>query len=118
MIDKPGLEKALNEQPVFETMHDLTLRSAHNRISFYTWSDSECCLPRGSTRATLLNSPALSLTEGDVLIFEEVLSPTTGTEADADPKKRHAVRLKQAAPVIDPLDNTPDRPFIGDRADR
>lgn len=25
----------------------------HNQISFYTWGDRECCLPRGSTSATL-----------------------------------------------------------------
>ncbi|MCF6218050.1 MAG: putative baseplate assembly protein [Gammaproteobacteria bacterium] len=25
----------------------------HSRIGFYTWGDDECCLPRGTTRATL-----------------------------------------------------------------
>jgi predicted phage baseplate assembly protein len=29
------------------------LYAAHNRISFYTWGDRECCLPRGATGATL-----------------------------------------------------------------
>lgn len=33
----------------------LTLYEAHNRISFYTWGDRECCLPRGTTRATLMD---------------------------------------------------------------
>jgi predicted phage baseplate assembly protein len=28
---------------------------AHNRISFYTWGESECCLPRGATSATLVD---------------------------------------------------------------
>jgi hypothetical protein len=106
-------EEAMNEQPVFETIHDLKLRNAHNMISFYTWSDTECCLPGGSTRATLVNEGDLKLTAGDVLVFEEVLSPTTGTEFDADPKKRHAVRLEKVIdkddggnPLEDPLNHT------------
>lgn len=32
------------------------LYEAHNEIRFYTWRDSECCLPRGATSATLLDS--------------------------------------------------------------
>ncbi|HYY97573.1 MAG TPA: hypothetical protein VE642_03230, partial [Pyrinomonadaceae bacterium] len=28
---------------------------AHNEIRFYTWRDTECCLPRGATAATLLD---------------------------------------------------------------
>ncbi len=94
---------------VFETAEALTLRRTHNRISFYTWSDSECCLPRGSTRATLLDSSTepLQLEAGQVLIFEEVRSPTTGAEADADPSLRHAVLLTRVTPKVDRLDGTP-----------
>ncbi len=91
---------------VFETLHSLTLNSAHNRIRFHTWSDAECCLPRGSTRATLRDEAGLLLQVGDVLIFEEVRSPTTGAEADADPARRHAVRLTHVALRTDPLDDT------------
>jgi predicted phage baseplate assembly protein len=29
------------------------LRTAHNRIELWTWGDTECCLERGATRATL-----------------------------------------------------------------
>jgi hypothetical protein len=57
---------------VFETMHDVTLRLAHDEIHFYTWSDTECCLPKGATRATLKDDPALALTAGDLLLLEEV----------------------------------------------
>jgi len=92
---------------VFETMHDLALHSAHNEIAFYTWGDAECCLPRGSTRATLRNDPALALQAGDVLVFEEVCSPENGLEADADPAHRHTLRLTEAIPGIDLLDGTP-----------
>lgn len=42
IIEKPG-------QP-------LQFFQAHNRISFYTWGDRECCLPRGTTSTTLIDS--------------------------------------------------------------
>lgn len=44
---------------------------------------------------------------GDILIFEEVLGPKTGSRADADPTRRWAVRLTAIAPCEDPLTNTP-----------
>jgi hypothetical protein len=45
------------EKPVvFGTLHQITLNSAHNSIKFYTWDNTECCLPKGATRATLLNN--------------------------------------------------------------
>jgi hypothetical protein len=47
---------------------------------------------------------ALKLVVGDLLIFEEVLGPGTGNPADADPTHRHAVRLTQVQPGVDPLD--------------
>ena len=58
----------------------LTLYSAHNAIAFYTWSDEECCLPRGATRAFLRDDEptALRLRAGDVLVFEETLGSTNG----------------------------------------
>ena len=45
----------------------------------------------------------LRLQACDVLVFEEVLGPHTGDEADADPTHRHAVRLTRATPSYDPL---------------
>jgi hypothetical protein len=108
----------------------LEVIAAQSEMQFYTWGDIECCLPRGATRATLLDvgqraPPALTelktpapteptypgpaqstgnppsdghvgelrLCVGDILIFEEVLGPTTGNPADADPAHRHPVRL-------------------------
>lgn len=32
----------------------IELYQSHNQISFYTWDDAECCLPRGTTSATLI----------------------------------------------------------------
>jgi predicted phage baseplate assembly protein len=34
----------------------IELYSAHNEMTFYTWSQSECCLPVNTTRATLLDA--------------------------------------------------------------
>ena len=97
----------LLENPmVFETMHDAKMYSAHNEISFYTWKDDDCCLRPGSTAATLLNEPRLHLEPGDVLIFEEVLDPETGSAADADPNHRQAVRITKATPDEDSLYGT------------
>jgi hypothetical protein len=92
----------LDQEPVvFETMHAITLHAAHNEFDFYTWSNTECCLPRGATRATLLANPGSMLKAGDVLVFEEILSPTKGP---ADPVHRAAVRLKSVETGTDPLD--------------
>jgi hypothetical protein len=41
-------------EPLVENeLESVQLYVAHNSISFYTWGDVECCLPRGATRATL-----------------------------------------------------------------
>ncbi|HEX4708655.1 MAG TPA: putative baseplate assembly protein [Candidatus Udaeobacter sp.] len=112
----------------------IQLVAAHSTIFFYSWDNQECCLPRGATRATLLDGwanaegPALAaethydpedakapterprtldLKVGNVLIFEEVLGPKTGQRADADPKRRHAVQLTSVRPIVDPVNGTP-----------
>ncbi len=91
----------------FETLHDVTLRFAHNEIYFHTWSDTQCCLPKGATRATLRNDQHdIQLAVGDPLLFEEKLSPLTGTAADADPSHRWVVRLTAVTPGTDPLEGT------------
>jgi hypothetical protein len=51
---------------------------------------------------------ALKLKPGDVLIFEEVVGPITGLAADADPARRHAVRLTKVTQGEDPLLLTKD----------
>lgn len=106
-----NLARALSTQPVvFETLEPaVLLKESRNAISFYTWRDPDCCLPRGATRATLVGSAAeLALHAGDVLIFEEVRGPDSGRAEDADPLHRHVVRL-DAAPLerTDPPSTTP-----------
>ena len=78
----------------FETMHDLSgLYRDHNEMPFYTWGGRDCCLPAGATSATLRGSyPALGV--GDVLILMEARGASAPyLEGDADPGRRHAVRL-------------------------
>ncbi|MGO1503276.1 MAG: hypothetical protein ACTHWH_18560, partial [Marinobacter sp.] len=111
----------------------------HSRIKFYSWGDEECCLPKGSTRATLDGelvpeiapeqpgcepdnkqdtdvkaatgtASQLHLKAGDVLIFEEVIGPETGHPGDANPGHRHAVRLTAVHAGVDPLNN--DAPVV------
>lgn len=80
---------------VFETLEEVNaFYKDHNELNFYTWSDQNCCLPRGATRATL-RGHLPNLEEGTVLIFEEVIGPQTGVEADSNPERRHAVRLSE-----------------------
>lgn len=117
----PGMPNSLapgagNEQAAldagvagFEPMQQALLFAAHNLMYFYTWGDTNCCLPSGSTEATLLGTFA-DLRVGDVLIFQEVLGPQTGVPADADLRHRCAVRLTAVATMnaagnllVDPL---------------
>jgi hypothetical protein len=113
----------------------IQLYEPHNEILFYTFGQKECCLEKGSTSATLLDKwkgtatpvgsqtnaagkndehaatdkRTLQLAPGDVLIFEEVIGPKTGLAADADPKRRHAVRLTEVTHGQDPVIPGPDR---------
>lgn len=98
------LALARQQQPlVFETMHDIRLDPALNQIDFYTWGDEGCCLPVGTTRATLRGDLSSRLHPGDVLAFVEQRSPITGYRADADPARRHAIRLTRVTAMTDPL---------------
>lgn len=54
-------------------------------------------------RAEIPGNPEPHLKPGDVLILEEVIGPETGNPADADPKRRHAVRLTDVQLGHDPL---------------
>ncbi len=95
-------DEALESGPeVFEAMHAVELLThVHNEILFYTWGESRCVLPAGATSASLRPSnPAdkLELKAGDVLVLEEVRHPETGHTADADPARRHAVRLLEVS---------------------
>jgi hypothetical protein len=100
-VDHPDTVLSKGAQ-VFETLHAITLYEAHNRMEFYTWGDAQCCLEPGATRAFLkdnLDGKRLRLCAGDVLIFEQKRSASTGLTADADPSLRHALRLTSVRPA-------------------
>ena len=86
---------------MFETASDADLFVDLNTLSLYTWGDRGCCLPRGATHATLRGEHP-NLQPNDVLMFQEVVSPTTFTPEDADPTKRWAVRLNSVQASVDP----------------
>ncbi|MEU6082224.1 putative baseplate assembly protein [Streptomyces sp. NPDC047108] len=116
---------------VFEPVaqEPLRLLPAHNAIRFWTWGDEVCSLPKGATSATLrdawTDAPGeeqgwepdesgercrerqLDLRPGDLLLFEEVLGPRSGTPGDADPSHRQAVRLTSVTPAVDRLCGQP-----------
>jgi hypothetical protein len=52
-------------------------------------------------------TPRLRLRPGNVLIFEEIIGPKTGNEADADTAHRHAVMLTRVEAATDPLNGQP-----------
>jgi hypothetical protein len=107
-----ALDEALRAgATVFETVREEALHADLNRLLFYTWGDEACCLPTGTTRATLRgHHPRLAV--GAALAFVEVLSPTTGTAGDADRSHRHVVRLTRATPGQDPSGQLFDDPPV------
>lgn len=109
---------------------EVTLCPAHYEMYFWTWGNGQCCLPAGTTEATLIDAwagdpaesggarpRALHLAAGDVIIIEEVRGPHTGACADADPRHRQAVRLTAVEPSVDPLFDQPVVTVRWDAAD-
>ena len=93
------------ETLVFESLHDLAARPEHNRIELYTWTDQQCCLPRGIHPGHFAGDPPIVV--GDFLLLEEVAGTASGAPQDADRSHRHVVRLTEVTPGTDPLDGTP-----------
>lgn len=94
-------DAAEGDAQVFETAHTAVLDDRLNRLSFYAWGNDGCCLPRGTTRATLFGHAA-ALHVGDLLVLVEAVSPTTFVAADADPAHRWVVRLTEVTLSSDP----------------
>ena len=104
---------------VFEPLADALIYADNAQMNFYTWGNSNCCLPQGATEATLMGT-CKYLQTGDVLIFQEVIGPQTGNPADADIRHRCAVRLtavlakdSSGNPIVDPLIDTSGNPITG-----
>jgi hypothetical protein len=103
-------EALLGGALTFETAHDAVLDDRLETLSFYTWGDGGCCLPRGATSATLRGNLEHVLRVGDILVFEEVVSPTTFVEEDSDRTHRWAVRLTRVDGSADPAGGLFDDP--------
>jgi hypothetical protein len=87
----------------FRTMEEARLFAEHGELSLYAWGAREATLEAGATRACLLGDLA-NLAAGEVLVFEQLRGAATGLLADADPKRRHAVRLERVTRGLeDPL---------------
>lgn len=94
------------EVEVFESLHPLQLRAAHNEIAIHNWGNPRFCLPANSLSAALVDN-GLQLQPGMVLLLEEIASPLTGLAADARRQQRHAVRLTAVRAAQDEVTNTP-----------
>jgi hypothetical protein len=109
-----ALEASRASPATFETLRDAVLYAPHNRMDFYTWGEAECCLPRGATRATLLDGQQpvkrLHLQAGDVLLLGETKSG--GTDEVPALARCAAVRLTSVRPAasdpprLDPVTST------------
>jgi len=106
LADSPAYGQALAQRPqVFETMHDIRLYQAHNEMSFHAAGPVEQTLPPGTTGVTLqdewLDPPHHTrrkldyLKVGDVLIFEQVRDPETGTPVDPGMSRSHPLRISK-----------------------
>ena len=106
-VDVRVLRAVAGGAVAFRTRHAIAAHPRRSLIDVYTWGDAECCLPRGATRATLVETvPPLALTAGTVLLFEEVRGHD-GEQLTADPAHRHAVRLRaDGVTRSDPLTGT------------
>lgn len=104
LVRPESLTEVLASGPeLFELMLPVrTLSHAHDAITLHTWGDDDCCLPVGATAVALVDGDLL-LAVGDFLLFEEICDPDTGVVADADPTRRHIVRLTAVTSSSDDL---------------
>jgi hypothetical protein len=76
-------------EPLVEPeIKEITFYEAHNCIRLYTWGDTECCLLRGATSATLIDG-------------EAVLPSEPGGD---DPKQQYPARKTKGYPKAEPSD--------------
>lgn len=101
------LFKEKENQTDAEEEKEIRLFTAHYEMSFYTWSDTLCCLPKGSTQATLTGHYP-NLQPHDVVVFEEVMGPLSGAKEDANITHRHAVKIESVELTVDPVVVDPD----------
>jgi hypothetical protein len=104
-------DPALRRVRVFETVDPIKVSPRNNELRIHAWGNERCCLPVGATMAHVYTADLAAgiarrppLEVGDLLLLEEVLGPTTGAEADAEPAHRTVVRIERVVP--DPSTST------------
>lgn len=84
--DLAKVNSLIFEPLVADPNHEIPLYQAHNAIRIYTWGDSQCCLPKGSTRATLLDPGTASPAEPEP--EDSCRTDTEAPQTNASPKPR------------------------------
>jgi hypothetical protein len=100
-------DPALAGVTVFETAAPVRVIAARNALHIHDWGDAQCCLGTGTREVYVYAVSAAGVAArpdilaGEYLLLEEVLGPTTGLAADADPRQRHVARIAAVAPAED-----------------
>lgn len=90
-------------EPIIEQPNQpLQFHKAHNNISFYTWRDRDCCLPRGATSATLVDKwfdegQDEAARDGSVLDGDQATYRQTGAQKDAGKSQMRPSQTDQKA---------------------
>ena len=71
---------------VFETVGQSILDVDLDELTFYTWGDEDCCLPAGSTSATLLGHHPRAAAPATCWSSPRCSGRRPGNAADADPR--------------------------------
>lgn len=104
LTDDPTGDRIVFE-PIVEGDSEIVLRAARNSIRIYAWGDAECCLPRGATRAELVDPgepapaeplPEESEGEDDALVQDAGKEP----EPSAPPQPEHTLELQRCDVLI------------------
>lgn len=117
---------AFSDYDVFEPIiqepnQPLQFYVKHNDISFYTWHERECCLPRGATYATLIDEwaapektetyPDSSSYGNDSARYRQSEERTVSSNAEKRTSSRAAKKAKEKGRYVepDPCDQPPPR---------
>lgn len=88
---------------VFETVYPCELVRERNRMPVYAWGADDFQLAEGATEAALEGDFEALLAPGEVIVLRQVRGGRTGRAGDADPHRRHAVRITACRADRDPL---------------
>ncbi len=89
-----------------DPQQSIQLYEVHNKISFYTWGEQECCLPRGATTATLKDewvAPPAPVVE----VTQQQESPKDSSISPAKSSKSKRAKQQQEPPEVS---STPPEP--------